>query len=83
MNLVAIAIWLLGMGCYVVSIFGLLPFMDPTGIPPNWLSVISFAPFCVFGLFTTRDASGLYNQYGYTPFHNPEHWTEKFNPDAN
>jgi GNAT superfamily N-acetyltransferase len=31
-------------------------------------------------LLATRDAHGLYSQYGFTPLQNPERWMEKFNP---
>jgi GNAT superfamily N-acetyltransferase len=34
-------------------------------------------------LLATRDAHGLYCQYGYATLQNPERWMEKFNPDAN
>lgn len=30
-------------------------------------------------LLATRDAHGLYAQYGFTPLANPERWMEKFN----
>ncbi|RPH55397.1 MAG: N-acetyltransferase [Chloroflexi bacterium] len=31
-------------------------------------------------LLATRDAHGLYSQYGFTPLQNPERWIEKFTP---
>ena len=31
-------------------------------------------------LLATRDAHGLYRQYGFTPLENPERWMEKFTP---
>ena len=31
-------------------------------------------------LLATRDAHGLYAQYGFTPLGNPGRWMEKFNP---
>jgi GNAT superfamily N-acetyltransferase len=31
-------------------------------------------------LLATRDAHGLYSQYGFTPLQNPERWMEKFDP---
>jgi len=31
-------------------------------------------------LLATRDAHGLYSQYGFTPLQAPERWMEKFNP---
>jgi GNAT superfamily N-acetyltransferase len=34
-------------------------------------------------LLATRDAHGLYSQYGYTSLHNTERWMERINPDAN
>ena len=33
-------------------------------------------------LLATRDAHGLYSQYGYTSLHNIERWMECINPDA-
>lgn len=33
-------------------------------------------------LLATRDAHGLYRQYGYTPLNNPERWMERFDPQA-
>jgi N-acetylglutamate synthase-like GNAT family acetyltransferase len=33
-------------------------------------------------MLATRDAHGLYAQYGFTPLHNPERWMEKVDPDA-
>ena len=33
-------------------------------------------------LLATRDAHGLYSQYGYSSLHNIERWMERFNPDA-
>ena len=33
-------------------------------------------------LLATRDAHGLYSQYGYTSLHNIERWMERINPDA-
>jgi RimJ/RimL family protein N-acetyltransferase len=33
-------------------------------------------------LLATRDAHGLYSQFGYAPLKSPERWMEKFNPDA-
>jgi hypothetical protein len=29
----------------------------------------------------TRDAHGLYAQFGFTPLTNPERWMERFTPD--
>lgn len=31
----------------------------------------------------TRDAHGLYQQVGFTPFKSPERWMEKSDPHAN
>ena len=33
-------------------------------------------------LLVTRDAHGLYSQYGFTGLQSPERWMEKLNPDA-
>jgi hypothetical protein len=33
-------------------------------------------------LLATRDAHGLYSQYGYTSLHYIERWMERINPDA-
>jgi GNAT superfamily N-acetyltransferase len=33
-------------------------------------------------LLATRDAHGLYSQYGFTPLENPAGWMEKFNPSV-
>ena len=33
-------------------------------------------------LLATRDAHGLYSQYGYSSLHNVERWMERINPDA-
>jgi len=33
-------------------------------------------------LLATRDAHGLYSQYGYTSLHNIERWMERLDPDA-
>jgi GNAT superfamily N-acetyltransferase len=33
-------------------------------------------------LLATRDAHGLYSQYGYTSLQNIERWMERLNPDA-
>jgi GNAT superfamily N-acetyltransferase len=33
-------------------------------------------------MLATRDAHGLYDQYGFTPLHTPERWMEKVDPDA-
>lgn len=33
-------------------------------------------------LLATRDAHGLYQQFGYQTLQSPERWMEKFNPDA-
>jgi len=33
-------------------------------------------------LLVTRDAHGLYSQYGYSSLHDIERWMERFNPDA-
>jgi GNAT superfamily N-acetyltransferase len=33
-------------------------------------------------VLVTRDAHGLYSQYGYSSLHNIERWMERFNPDA-
>jgi GNAT superfamily N-acetyltransferase len=31
-------------------------------------------------LLATRDAHGLYSQYGFTPLNNPQNWMERFEP---
>jgi GNAT superfamily N-acetyltransferase len=33
-------------------------------------------------MLATRDAHGLYSQFGYQPLQNIERWMERFNPDA-
>jgi GNAT superfamily N-acetyltransferase len=33
-------------------------------------------------LLATRDASGLYSQFGFTPLNNPERWMQIHNPDV-
>jgi GNAT superfamily N-acetyltransferase len=33
-------------------------------------------------LLATRDAHGLYQQYGFTPLQNPDEWMEKFTPPS-